>query len=169
MYVSFNFFFLSQCGMSLVWIKENIYLLYDIWYEDVQFSSCSLIPDKLNVFTQILAWAWPKPQRTCNAMVTSQTQHSTYTRKYYAVIQRAQCWWATTFRLPRRGIEPRPSGFRDIGSTSRPSPLLIDIEPQPSSQKLIRNRTASRSRSDGRSLRYVQYRADQFQDKDHNH
>ena len=26
-------------------------------------------------------------------------------------------------RLPRRGIEPRPSGFRDIGSTSRPSPL----------------------------------------------
>ena len=23
-------------------------------------------------------------------------------------------------RLPRRGIDPRPSGFRDIGSTSRP-------------------------------------------------
>ena len=38
-----------------------------------------------------------------------------------------------------------------------------DIEPQPSSQKLIRNRTASRSRSDGRSRRYVQYRADQSQ------
>ena len=30
-------------------------------------------------------------------------------------------------------------------------------------QKLIRNRTASRSRSDGRSRRYVQYRADQSQ------
>ena len=26
-------------------------------------------------------------------------------------------------RLPRRGIEPRPSGFRDIGSTARPLPL----------------------------------------------
>ena len=29
-------------------------------------------------------------------------------------------------RLPRRGIEPRPSGFRDIGSTSKPSPLPIE-------------------------------------------
>ena len=38
-----------------------------------------------------------------------------------------------------------------------------DIEPQPSSQKLIRNRTASWARSDGRSRRYVQYRADQSQ------
>ena len=38
-----------------------------------------------------------------------------------------------------------------------------DVEPQPSSQKLIRNRTAYWSRSDGRSRRYVQYRADQSQ------
>ena len=28
-------------------------------------------------------------------------------------------------RLPRRGIEPRPSGFRDIGSTARPCPSPV--------------------------------------------
>ena len=52
----------------------------------------------------------------------------------------------------------RPSTLKCIGPISKG-----DIEPQPSSQKLIRNRTASRSRSDGRSRRYVQYRADQSQ------
>ena len=52
----------------------------------------------------------------------------------------------------------RPSTLKCIGPISKG-----DIEPQPSSQKLVRNRTASRSRSDGRSRRYVQYRADQSQ------
>ena len=57
-------------------------------------------------------------------LLAAVARHSTAsTREYYAVIQRSQCWWATTFRLPRRGIESRLSGFRDIGSTSRPSPL----------------------------------------------
>ena len=58
----------------------------------------------------------------------------------------------------------------DQSQGRRPSTLMCfgpiskgDIEPQPSSQKLIPNRTASRSRSDGRSRRYVQYRADQSQ------
>ena len=31
-------------------------------------------------------------------------------------------------RLPRRGIKPRPSGFRDIRSTTRPLPLYSYIE-----------------------------------------
>ena len=53
----------------------------------------------------------------------------------------------------------RPSTLKCIGSISQRS----YIEPQPSSQKLIRNRTASRSRSDGHSRRCVQYRADQSQ------
>ena len=52
----------------------------------------------------------------------------------------------------------RPSTLKCIGPISKG-----DIEPQPSRQKLIRNRTASRLRSDGRSRRYVQYRADQSQ------
>ena len=54
--------------------------------------------------------SWP------NAMVTSQAPHSTVpTREYYAVIQRAQCWWATT------------CGCRDEESNSGP----------PSSEKSI--------------------------------
>ena len=52
----------------------------------------------------------------------------------------------------------RPSTLKCIGPISNG-----DIEPQPSRQKLIRNRTASRLRSDGRSRRYVQYRVDQSQ------
>ena len=53
----------------------------------------------------------------------------------------------------------RPSTLKCIGSIFSKG----DIEPQPTSQKLIRNRTASSSRSDGRSRWYVQYRADQSQ------
>ena len=37
-------------------------------------------------------------------------------------------------RLPRQGIKPRPSEFRGIGSTARPSPLPIESV---SSQKLL--------------------------------
>ena len=67
---------------------------------------------------------WPKPQCTCNAMVTSQTQHSTNegvlrSNSACSMLISDDLW------LPRRGIEPRPSGFRDIDSTSRPSPLPI--------------------------------------------
>ena len=45
------------------------------------------------------------------------------TKEYYYYYQRAQ-WMSDDLRLPRRGIEPQPSGFRDIGSTGRyrPSP-----------------------------------------------
>ena len=39
----------------------------------------------------------------------------------------------------------------------------ISMRPQPSRQKLIRNRTASRSKNDDCSRRYVQYRVDQSQ------
>ena len=66
--------------------------------------------------------SWPKPLCTCNAMVTSQAQHSTnegVPRSNSA----CSMLMSDDLRLPRRGIEPRPSGFRDIGSTSRPSPL----------------------------------------------
>ena len=68
--------------------------------------------------------SWPKPQCTCNAMVTSQTQHST---NEGVLRSNSACsmLMSDDLRLPRRGIEPRPSGFRDIDSTSRPSPLLI--------------------------------------------
>ena len=41
------------------------------------------------------------------------TRHSTtQPREYYAVIQRAQCWWATALGLQRRGLELRPPGFK---------------------------------------------------------
>ena len=66
--------------------------------------------------------SWPKPQCTCNAMVTSQAQHSTHEG---VLRSNSACsmLMSDDLRLPRRGIEPRPSEFRDIGSTSRPSPL----------------------------------------------
>ena len=41
------------------------------------------------------------------------------------------CMMSDDLRLPRRGIEPRPSGFRDIGSTARPSPLPSRYCPRP--------------------------------------
>ena len=52
----------------------------------------------------------------------------------------------------------RPSTLKGIDSISHRRYRAPTIR-----QKLIRNRTASRSRSDGRSRRYVQYRADQSQ------
>ena len=66
----------------------------------------------------------PKPQCTCNAMVTSQTQHCT---NEGVLRSNSACsmLMSDDLRLPRRGIEPRPFGFRDIDSTSRPSPLPL--------------------------------------------
>ena len=68
--------------------------------------------------------SWPKPQCTCNAMVTSQTQHCT---NEGVLRSNSACsmLMSDDLRLPSRGIEPRPSGFRDIDSTSRPSPLPV--------------------------------------------
>ena len=66
--------------------------------------------------------SWPKPQCTCNAMVTSQAQHST---NEGVLRSNSACSMVMSndLRLLRRGIEPRPFGFWDIGSTARPSPL----------------------------------------------
>ena len=68
--------------------------------------------------------SWPKPPCTCNVMVTSQAQHST---NEGVLRSNSACsmLMSDDLRLPRRGIEPRPSGFRDIGSTSGPSPLPV--------------------------------------------
>ena len=65
--------------------------------------------------------SWPKPQCTCNAMVTSQAQHSTNER---VLRSNSACsmLMSDDLRLPRRGIEHRPSGFRDVDSTARPLP-----------------------------------------------
>ena len=68
--------------------------------------------------------SWPKPQCTCNAMVTSQAQH-----------QRGNCsnsacsrLMSDDLRLPRRRIEPRTSRFRGPDSTTRLLPLPIIIQ-----------------------------------------
>ena len=55
-------------------------------------------------------------------MVTSQTQHCT---NEGVLRSNSACSMLISedLRLPRRGIESRPSGIRDIDSTSRPSPL----------------------------------------------
>ena len=66
--------------------------------------------------------SWPKPQCTCNAMVTSQAQHST-NEGVLSSNSACSMLMGDDLRLPRQGIELRPSGFRDIGSTARPSPL----------------------------------------------
>ena len=60
--------------------------------------------------------SWPKPQCTCNAMVTSQALLST---NEGVLRSNSACsmLMSDDLRLSRRGIEPRPSGFRDIGST----------------------------------------------------
>ena len=53
--------------------------------------------------------SWPKPQCTCNAMVTSQTQHGT---NEGVLRSNSACSMLMNddLRLPRRGIEPRPPG-----------------------------------------------------------
>ena len=46
---------------------------------------------------QKLVTGWVGPGRRAHAMPWLLARHSTApTREYYAVIQRAQCWWATT-------------------------------------------------------------------------
>ena len=67
---------------------------------------------------------WPKPQCTCNVMVTSQAQHST---NEGVLRSNSACsmLMSDDLRLPRRGIEPRPFGFREVGSTARPLPLPL--------------------------------------------
>ena len=70
------------------------------------------------------------PSRSSHAMPRLIAMLSTaQMRQYYAVIQRATMLMSDDLRLPRRGIEPRPSGFQDIGSTSRPLPLPMPINP----------------------------------------
>ena len=81
--------------------------------------------------------SWPKPPCTCNAMVTSQAQHST---NEGVLRSNSACSMLMNddLRLPRRGIEPRPSGFRDIDSTSRPSPLPLGLKFKRSSRTEFR-------------------------------
>ena len=54
--------------------------------------------------------SWPKPLCTCNAMVTSQAQHST---NEGVLRSNSACsmLMSDDLRLPRRGIEPWPFGF----------------------------------------------------------
>ena len=65
--------------------------------------------------------SWPKPQRTCNAMVTSQAPLSTKSQEgvlLYAVIQHTQCWWATT-----SGCRDEESNLGPPGSNKSTLPL----------------------------------------------
>ena len=54
-------------------------------------------------------------------------RHSTAPTREYVLRSNSACsmLMSDDLQLPRRGIEPRPSGFRDIGSTARPSPLPV--------------------------------------------
>ena len=67
--------------------------------------------------------SWPKPQCTCNAMVTSQAQRNTNEE---VLLSNSACsmLMSDDLRLPKGGIELRPSGFRGLDSTARPLPLL---------------------------------------------
>ena len=57
-------------------------------------------------------------------MVTSQTQHST---NEGVLRSNSPCsmLMSKDLRLPRRGLEPRLSGFREVSSMARPLPLYI--------------------------------------------
>ena len=66
--------------------------------------------------------SWPKPQCTCNAMVTSQAQHST-NEGVLSSNSACSMLMSDDLRLPRRGLEPRLSGFRIVDSTARPLSL----------------------------------------------
>ena len=70
---------------------------------------------------------WPKPQCTCNAMVTSQAQPST---NEGVLRSNSACsmLMSDDLRLPRRGIEPRPPRFRQVNSTARPLPIPLPPE-----------------------------------------
>ena len=54
--------------------------------------------------------SWSKPQCTYNAMVTSQAQHST-NEGVLSSNSACSMLMSDDLRLPRRGIEPGPSGF----------------------------------------------------------
>ena len=72
--------------------------------------------------------------------------------------------WVTPGDTVILGMTSLKDGDLQHSSASAQSPKEIgNIEPHSSRQKLIRNQTASRLRSDGRSRQYVQYRADQSQ------
>ena len=60
-------------------------------------------------------------------------------------------------RLPRRGIEPRPSGFRDIGSTSRPSPLAISPSYTRSPRSILVDTTVTDGHRRGKKLTAYKY------------
>ena len=54
---------------------------------------------------------WVGPSRRAHAMPWLLARHSTApTREYYAVIQRAQCWWATTCGCRDEESNPGPPG-----------------------------------------------------------
>ena len=66
---------------------------------------------------------------------TAQHRHSTApTREYYAVIQRAQCWWATTWGCRDEESNPGPPGSEKstLPLGHCPSPLMHTVShPQP--------------------------------------
>ena len=73
--------------------------------------------------------SWPKTQCTSNAMQTNQAPHSKAPCNEGVLRSNSACsmLMSDDLRLPRWGIEPRPSGFRDISSTARSSPLPFTL------------------------------------------
>ena len=69
---------------------------------------------------------WVGPSRSAHAMPWLLTRHSTApTKEYYAVIQRVQCWWATTCGCRDEESNPGPPGSETstLPLGHRPSPL----------------------------------------------
>ena len=106
--------------------------------------------------------SWPKPQCTCNAMVTGQAQHNT-NEGVLRGNSACSLLMSDDLQLPRRGIKPRPSGFRGLDSTVRPLPLpSISYSTNSISithcHRMHRIRTLSDSQKDNCCLHYLQPR-----------
>ena len=61
--------------------------------------------------------SWPQPQRTCNAMVA---RHIAQYQRGSTILSNSACSMliSDNLRLSRRGLEPGPSRFREVGSTA---------------------------------------------------
>ena len=73
--------------------------------------------------------SWPKPQCTCNMQYLGTSQARNSTNKEVPCSNYAcSMLMNDDLRLPRWGIEPRPHGFREVGSAAKPLPLLSSVQ-----------------------------------------
>ena len=105
---------------SLLKVKKWRLVIYIAELLFTTTGSCRLFCSTLPVYhLQKLITGWVGPSRSAYAMPwLLARQRSVPTRELMN----------DDLRLPRLGIEPRPHGFREVGSTTSPLPLLSSVQ-----------------------------------------